>query len=172
MNDQRSRDWRRWTEAEQAGEDDDADALFANVFRAAPGPDLPTSQFMAATMGAVAAAAAADARRARRMRAIGLPLAVAAAIVLVYTTSGLMMSAFSAVVVGALDLLVSLVVRTATPASEGGGIWSIAGSLGRAAAGVLTSPSVTTTILALQGIAVAALIALQRLLRSDRESFR
>jgi hypothetical protein len=172
MNDQPSRDWRRWTEAEQAGHDDDADALFAKVFRAAPGPDLPPSRFTAATMGAIAAAAAADARRARRMRAIGFPLAIAAAIVIVYTTAGLMMSALSAVVVGALDLLVSLVVRTATPASAGGGIWSIAGSLGRAAAGVLASPSVTTTILALQGIAVAALIALQRLLRSDRESFR
>jgi hypothetical protein len=82
------------------------------------------------------------------------------------------MSAFSAVVVGALDLLVSVVVRTATTVSAGGGAWSIVTSLGRALGGVLASPSVTTTILALQGIAVAALIALQRLLRSDRESFR
>ena len=35
MNDQQSRDWRRWVEAEQAGEDDAADALFTGVFRAA-----------------------------------------------------------------------------------------------------------------------------------------
>ena len=172
MNDQHSRNWRQWTEAEQAGDDDDADALFAKVFRAAPGPDLPSSRFTAAAMAAVAAATAADARRARRVRAIGVPLAIAAALVLVYTSAGLMMSTFSAVVVGALDLLVSLVVKTATTVSAGGGIWSIVSNLGRAAAGVLSSPSVTTTILALQGIAVAALIALQRLLRSDRESFR
>ena len=172
MNDQHDRDWRRWTDAEQAGHDDDADRLFANVFRAAARPDLPSSGFTAATLAAVAAAAEADALRARRLRTIGGPLAIAAAIILVYTTAGLVMSAFSAVVVGALDLLVSVVVRTATAVSAGGGAWSIVTSLGRAFAGVLASPSVTTTILALQGIAVAALIALQRLLRSDRESFR
>ena len=37
MNDQQSRDWRRWVEAEQAGEDDAADALFSGVFRASAG---------------------------------------------------------------------------------------------------------------------------------------
>jgi hypothetical protein len=172
MNDQHSRDWRRWTEAEQAGDEDDADVLFARVFRTAARADVASSRFTAATMAAVAAAAAADARRAHRMRVIGLPVAIAASVLLVYFTAGLMMSAFSTIVVGALDLLVSAVVRSATAVSAGGGAWSIVTSLGRAAAGVLASPSVTTTILALQGIAVAALIALQRLLRSDRESFR
>ncbi len=172
MNEQQSREWRRWADAEQAGQDDDADLLFAKVFRGAAGGEVPSSGFTAATMVAVAAAAATDARRARRVRAIGVPLAIVAAIVIVYTTAGLMMSAFSAVVVGALDLLVGLVVRSATAVTSGGGAWSILTSLGQAAGGVLTSPSVTTTILALQGIAVAALIALQRLLRSDRESFR
>lgn len=172
MKGQHDRDWRRWTDAEEAGHDDAADRLFGTVFRASARPELPTSGFTAATMAAVGAAAEADALRARRIRRIGLPLAIVAASVLVYTTAGLVMSGFSAVVVGALDLLVSLVVRTATTVSAGGGVWSILSSLGRAFAGVLASPSVTTTILALQGIAVAALIALQRLLRSDRESFR
>ena len=171
MNEQQSRDWRRWVEAEQAGEDDTADALFTGVFRAA-GAALPSTRFTASTMAAVAAAAAADARRARRIRSIGWPVAIVAAVLIVYTTAGLMMSAFSAIVVGALSLLVSAVVKVATTASAGEDVWSIAASLGRATAALLTSPSVTTTILALQGIAVAALIALQRLLRSDRESFR
>ena len=171
MNDQQSHDWRRWVEADQAGNDDAADALFTAVFRAA-GADLPSAQFTANTMAAVAAAAAIDARRARRIRAIGWPVAIVSAVLIVYMTAGLMMSAFSAIVVGALDLLVSAVVKVATTASAGGDVWSIAASLGRATAALLTSPSVTTTILALQGIAVAALIALQRLLRSDRESFR
>jgi hypothetical protein len=172
MDDPQSRDWRRWVEAEQAGEEDTADALFTGVFRAAAGADLPSAQFTANTMAAVAAAAASDARRARRLRAIGWPVATVAAVLIVYTTAGLMMSAFSAIVVGALDLLVSAVVKIATTASAGGDVWSIAASLGRATAALLSSPSVTTTILALQGIAFAALIALQRLLRSDRESFR
>jgi hypothetical protein len=172
MNDQQSRDWRRWVEAEQAGEDDTADAIFGGVFRASAGGDLPSAQFTAVTMAAVAEAAGRDARRARRIRAIGWPVAIVAAVLIVYTTAGLMMSAFSAIVIGALNLLVSVVVKVATAVSAGGDVWSIAGSLGRAIAAVLASPSVTTTILALQGIAVAALIALQRLLRSDRESFR
>jgi hypothetical protein len=172
MNDQQSRDWRRWVEAEQAGEDDAADALFSGVFRASAGVDLPSAQFTATTMAAVAETAARDARRARRIRAIGWPVAIVAAVLIVYTTAGLMMSAFSAIVIGALNLLVTAVVKVATTAPAGGDLWSIAASLGRATAAVLASPSVTTTILVLQGIAVAALIALQRLLRSDRESFR
>ena len=171
MNDQQSHDWRRWAEADQAGDDDAADALFIGVFRAA-GADRPSAQFTANTMAAVAAAAAIDARRARRIRAIGWPVAIVTAVLIVYMTAGLMISAFSAIVVGAVDLLVAAVVKVATTASAGGDAWSIAASLGRATAALLTSPSVTTTILALQGIAVAALITLQRLLRSDRESFR
>ena len=171
MNDEQNHDWRRWAEAEQGGRDDEADALFGSVFRAAGG-ELPSSQFTANTMAAVAAAAAQDAQRARRIRAFAVPIAIATAVLVVYTTAGLMMTAFSAIVVGALDLLVSAVVKVATTISSGGGAWSIAASLGRAAAALLTSSSVTTTILALQGIAVAALITLQRLLRSDRELFR
>jgi hypothetical protein len=99
-------------------------------------------------------------------------VAIVSAVLIVYMTAGLIMGAFSAIVVGALNLLVSAVVKVATTVSGGGDAWTIAASLGRATAALLTSPSVTTTILALQGIAVAALIALQRLLRSDRESFR
>ena len=171
MTDEQKRDWRRWAEAEQAGDDDKADAAFGEVFRAAP-TELPSSQFTASTMAAVATSAAQDARRARRIRRIAVPVAIAAAVLIVYSTAGLMMSVFSAIVVGALDLLVSTVVKVVTTMSAGGDAWSIAASLGRATAALLASPSVTTTILALQGIAVAALIALQRLLRSDRESFR
>ena len=171
MNDQQNRDWSRWVEAEQAGQEDDADRYFARVFRVVP-VVLPSSQFSASAMAGIAAAAEADARRARRIRSVGVPVAIAASLALVYFTAGVMMSAFSAIVVGSLDFLVSLVVRGATTVSDGGGAWSLVSSLGRAGAALLASPSVTTTILALQGIAVAALIALQRLLRSDRESFR
>jgi hypothetical protein len=100
-------------------------------------------------------------------------VAIVAAVLIVYTTAGLMMSAFSAIVVGALE---SAREPSCQGRDSGVGRRRSCGaspaSLGRAAAAVLASPSVTTTILALQGIAVAALIALQRLLRSDRESFR
>src|SRR5215218_6229399 len=107
MNEQQSRDWRRWIEAEQAEDEEAADALFGGVFRASAGVHLPSAQFTGGTMAAVAAAVARDARRARRIRAVGWPVGIVAAAVIVYTTAGLMMSAFSAIVVGALDLLVS-----------------------------------------------------------------
>jgi hypothetical protein len=86
-------------------------------------------------------------------------------VVLAYLCSDLMMSAFSAVVVKSLDLLIAAVVYVATATRSDGGLWSVAGSLGKATAAVLTNSSVTTTILALQGMAFAALVGLRRLLR-------
>jgi len=44
-------------------------------------------------------------------------------------------------------------------------------SLGRAAAAFVADPKVTVAIFAIQAIAIGALIALRRLLGSDRESF-
>jgi hypothetical protein len=123
-------------------------------------------------MEAVAAAAAADVLRARRVRRIVLPLAATAGLALAYLCSGLLLSALSALIVGGIDLLIGAVVYGATTMRSGGDAWTLAGNLGRATAALLTSPSVTTTILALQGMAVVALIALQRLLRSEREPFR
>ena len=101
MNDQQSRDWRRWVEAEQAGEDDAADALFSGL----PGVgrlDLPSAQFTATPWPLWLRLR--PATPGRRIRAIGWPVAIVAAVLIVYTTAGLMMSAFSAIVVGALDL--------------------------------------------------------------------
>jgi hypothetical protein len=45
-------------------------------------------------------------------------------------------------------------------------------SLGRAAAAFAANPTVTFTFLALQALAIAALVALHRLLGSDWESFK
>jgi len=159
----------RWLDAESAGRDDDADALFGGVMKAAVMPVPAPGEFTARTLAAVAAATARDARRARALRRVGVPLASAAALTLAYLCSGLMMSAFSAIVIKSLDLLIGAVVYVATTMRNGGDVWSLAGSLGRATAALLISPSVTTTILTLQGVAVVALFALQRLLRSERE---
>jgi hypothetical protein len=159
----------RWLDAELEGRDDDADALFGTMFKGTVPPVTGSAAFATKTMAAVAEAAALDARRARTTRRVFIPAASAAAIVLTYLCSGLMMSAFSAIVVNAIDLLIGAVVYVATTMRSGGDAWSLAGNLGKATAALLTSPSVTTTILALQGMAIAALIALQRLLRSERE---
>jgi hypothetical protein len=161
--------YQRWLDAEIEDRDDDADALFGTVFRGTLPRTQAPAAFTARTMAAVGDAAARDLRRARTRRRVLFPAASVAALVIAYLCSGLMMSAFSAVVVKSLDLLIAAVVYVATTMRSDGGVWSVAGSLGKATAAVLTNSSVTTTILALQGMAVAALIALQRLLRSDRE---
>ena len=164
------RQYQRWLDADLNDREDDADALFGTVFKGAM-PAVPASTaFTARTMAAVGEAAVRDARRARTTRRVVIPALSAAAVTLLYFSSGLVLSAFSAIVVNALDLLIGAVVYVATTTRSGGDAWSLAGSLGKATAALLTNPSVTTTILALQGMAVAALIALQRLLRSERES--
>jgi hypothetical protein len=160
----------RWLDAELDDREDDADALFGTVFKGAVPPAAASTAFTARTIAAVGEAAARDARRARTTRRVVIPAASAAAVTLAYLCSGLMLSAFSAIVVNAIDLLIGAVVYVATTMRSGGDAWSLAGNLGKATAALLTSPSFTTTILALQGMAVVALIALQRLLRSERES--
>ena len=55
-------------------------------------------------------------------------------------------------------------------AHTGADSWNVVSNLGRAAAAFAASPSVTMVILAMQGVAFVALVALQRLLRSDTES--
>ena len=73
-----------------------------------------------------------------------------------------MVSILSAVVVGALELLVQGGLQVATASDWS--IWSLLGSVGRAFAAVMSDSSVTLVMLAMHGIAVAALVALQRLL--------
>ena len=164
------RQYQRWLEAELEGREDDADALFGTVFKGAVPAAPASAAFTSKTMAAVGEAVVRDARWARTRKRVVIPVASAAALALAYLSSGLVLSAFSALVVNALDLLIGAVVYVATTARSGGDAWSLAGNLGKATAALLTNPSVTTTILALQGMAVAALIALQRLLRSERGS--
>src|SRR5215218_6590692 len=150
------RDYRRWLEAEADDREEDADALFRPVFNAAVTPLAAPSAFATRTMAAVGMAAARDQRRVRTLRRVGIPLASAAALAVAYLCSGLMMSAFSAIFVRTLDVVIGSVVYVATTMRSGADVWTVAGNLGRAAAALLTDPSVTATILALQGMAVAA----------------
>lgn len=164
--------YRRWRDAETSGRDDDADAAFANVIRSVTVEPAVSVRFTARTMEAVAAAAARDARDAKRIRTLLVPAVVVAGIAAVYFGSGLIASAFSATLVWLLDLLIGSVVWIANGMQSGPDGWTVMTSLGRAAAAVIANPAVTITILAIQGFAFAALLVLQRLLGSDRESFR
>ena len=160
----------RWRAAEEGERDDDADWAFRTVFQTAM-PEPPVSlDFTTRTMDAVSAAAASDARRARRLRAgviAGTAVAVAAA---VYFGTGWAISLASSAFIAILNRVIAGTVRGASAFQAGTGVWPLLASLGRAAAAVATDPKVTLALIAISAVAVAALLALQRLLGSDQES--
>jgi hypothetical protein len=161
----------RWRAAENGGRDDDADGAFRMVFQTAI-PEQPVSHdFTTRTMTAVAAAAAGDARRARRTRAGVLMGTVVATSAAVYFGAGWVVSLASAALIGLLNLVIAGAVRGASALTPGG-VWPVLASLGRAAAALAADPIVTFAMIAISGVAVAALLALQRLLGSDGESFQ
>ncbi len=172
MDDELIRQYHRWRAAEEDGRDDEADAAFGTVFREAM-PEEPVSlSFVARTLDAASQAAARDAQRARRTRRVLVPLGVATTVTAVYFSAGFLGSVLSSMVVGLLDLLVGGVVGAANGVQTGSGLWSVLSSLGRAAGAFISSPTVTVTILLIHGIAISALLTLQRLLGTDGESFR
>lgn len=164
--------YRRWHDAEQHGRDDDADAACRALFAAAmPGP-VVSPDFAARTTAAVSAARARDVVSARRVRRATVTGSLAATGAAVYAGGPWALSMLSAMLAGAIDLLVALAVRVATGVETGGDLWTLVAGLGRATAALVSNPAVTIAMLAMQGIAMAALIALHRLLGPDRESFK
>lgn len=171
MDDELTRQCRRWLEADEGGREEEADAAFKRAFAALP--ELPVAaRFAARTSEAVAVALAADARRARRARIAVMAAASVATALGLYFGAGLIVSAISTAMLGLIDLLIAVVVNGSRAADQGANVWSVLFGLGRAAAAFLTEPKVTVTLLAIQGIAAAALFALQRLLGADAESFK
>lgn len=161
----------RWRATEAGGSDDDADEAFKGVFAAAPGVP-PSTDFTARTLMLVAETAARDARRARRSRRAGIGVGVAGGVVAAYYGAGYAIAAVSTAFVTLLDLFVGATVGTAGAVERGADVWTVLGTLGRAAAAFVADPKVTFVMLAVQGIAAAALIGLQRLLGADRETFK
>lgn len=172
MDDQLIRQYQRWRDAEANGHDEDADAACAGVFQSVARERTVSGGFTTRAMEAVAAAAARDARRARQVRTVLVPAAAVAVALVLYLSAGQIASALSATVVWLLNLLIGAVVTGATAVQSGPDGWTILTSLGRAVAAVIANPAVTVTIFAIQGVAIAALVVLQRLLGSDGESFR
>jgi hypothetical protein len=83
-----------------------------------------------------------------------------------------MVALASGTLTGAFDLLIGFVVRMAGAVQTGADLWSVLTGVGRAAAAFASDPTVTMMLFGLQGIAVAALFALQRLLGIDEESLK
>jgi hypothetical protein len=160
----------RWRAAEASERDDDADWAFRTVFQTAIPEQPVSSDFTTRTMIAVSAAAARDARRARRTRAgvlTGTAIVIGAA---VYFGTGWAVSLASAGFIALLNMLIAAAVGGAVAFQAGAGVWSVLASLGRAAAALATDPKVTFAMITISAVAVAALLALQRLLGSDQES--
>jgi hypothetical protein len=158
-----------WQTAEITGDNDAADEAFARLYATAVPRRAPAPAFVAATVQAVASATARDARRARWVRAALGSTAAVVGLGLLYLGSGVLLSMFSAAVVGGLNLIVSTIVWMAEGGQARTGVWSALGGLGRAAAAFVAEPRVTVVILGFQAVAAAALVVMHRLLGRDRE---
>ena len=169
MEDDPLRAYRRWQALEDAGQDEEADRAFEGLFKAAVPPVAPSPQFTSRAMAAVAAAAARDARRARHVRRGALVGGLVGSAAAVYFAAGYFLSALTSVFFGFIDLLVVAVVNTAGAMQSGIDMWSLAASLGRAAAALAGDPRVAVGLVMIQGVAIAAFIVLRRLLGSDVE---
>jgi hypothetical protein len=172
MDEDLIRTLRRWKEADDDGLDDEADAACRALFAEAA-MDRPLSlDFAARTMQAIDVAAVADRRRHRLVRKGLIGGGIAAAIGAAFFGGPWAVAAISRLTVGVLDLLLGATVRIASGVQAGADVWSLLSNVGRAVAAFVSDPSVTFVMLAMQGIAIAALFALQRLLGSDTESFK
>jgi hypothetical protein len=165
---------RRWLDADESGREEDleaADAACRAVFVAVADDPVPIG-FTARTMDAIAAAAQGDARSARRTRRAAVAGGVVAAGAALYVGGAWAIGAISSLFIGGLNLFIGATVSIATGLQTGADVWSVLASLGRAGAAFVVQPGVTMTMLVLQGIALAGLVALQRLLGSERESLK
>ena len=168
MNEDLNWHYRRWRTAEDEARDDDADAAFKGVFDRVVPIEPVTPAFTARVMEAVTTAAAVDARRARRTRRLAVGGGVVGGLATAYYGAGLAVAA----VIGAINLLVTAIVEASTRLESGAGVWGLLVSLGRATAAFIADPAVTFVIIAIHGVAIAALYAMHRLLGSDGESFQ
>ena len=172
MDEKLNRSYRRWHTAEGSGRDDEADAEFRALFNTVKAQPPATLDFTVRTMEAVATAAAREARQARRVRVAVMAGASVSVVLLGYFGSGLFVGLGSGLFARTVDLLIALVVKMAGAAQTGADIWSVLSSIGRTAAAVTADSTVTMMLFALQAIALAALVALQRLLGADEESLK
>jgi len=169
MGDELTGHYGRWRRAEEDGAADEADRTFKAVFEASVIVPLPSRDFTVKTMPAVASAAAHDARRARRARSILRWVGVVGGAAALYFGTGPALSAMSSALVAVLNMVISAIVWVASGSSVSAGLWGLLTAIGRAAAAFVADPRVTVAMIAFQSLAVAALIALHRLLGNDRE---
>ena len=170
MTEDLTRTYRRWRVAEATESDEQADAACRELF-AVIAPELRVgADFTMRTMQAITAATAQDARRARQSRRVIVAGGVLGLATGVYFGGGMAVSLLSAALLGLLNALIGAVVGMASGAQTGAGVWSVLGGVGRAISVFVSNPTVTLAMVALQGVAIAALFALQRLLGANERS--
>jgi len=166
MDDRLTRLYSRWRAADDADRDEDADEAFRALTEEVIPEQIASPQFTERTMIAIADATAAAARRVRWLRRVVVCAAVAV-VIGAGVAAPFAVSLISNVLVAALNGIVAVIVWVA--AGPDLNLWSVLSSLGRASAAFIANPTVTIAMLAIQGIAIAALVALRRLLEADRE---
>lgn len=171
MNDDLNWSYRRWRSAEEDDRAEDADAAFKSVFQAArPETRVPLG-FTERTMATLAREAERQAVRARRTRRALVAGSLVGGLAAAYFAAGVVVSAVFTGFLRLLNFVVAVIVGAAAGADAGADFWSILSSLGRAMTAFAADPKVTFIILIVQGVAIAALFALQRLLGGSGESF-
>ena len=154
---------RQWLQAEQSGQDELAERIFAHVVAEMP-PIEPGPKFVSRTVQA-----AWPARTARRR-----PARVAALIAAALLISIGSVGAFYALAAPATSLAVRVTVLMShglalllTFASEGARWWWIVERVGSAARATIAAPSTAASIAAIEMVALLAIYAFQRLLAED-----
>jgi hypothetical protein len=167
MDDELARLYSRWRAADETDRDDEADAAFRALSETLLPERTVSLQFTARTTDAIANAMATDARRAGRARKALVWGGVTAGIIAAYFGAGPALSVISSALVTALNLMIEAIVWVLTGPKLS--VWSLLNGLGRASAAFIADPKVTVIMLMIQATAIAAFIALRRLLGSNRE---
>jgi hypothetical protein len=153
---------RQWLQAEQTGEDELAERMFARAIADLPRVQ-PTETFVART------AQIAWRARARRHLLTRAAYAAAALLVSIIGIGGiyeLMPFVPRLIADSALALSHALIWLVSAPA-QGAGWWSLAESLGTAIADAITAPSTAAIITAVEVIGLLGIYAFRQLLRED-----
>ena len=167
MDENLDRLYSHWRVADETDRDDEADAAFKALSDAVMHAHAIPARFTAETTAAVANAMAADARRASRARKALVCGGVAAGVIAAYFGAAPALSVVSTALVASLDALIRAVVWVSTGPDLN--VWSVVNNLGRATAALIADPKNTVAMFTIQVSAIAALVALRRLLGSDRE---
>src|SRR3954447_16679564 len=143
MEDQLARLYSRGGAADDAARDEEADAAFMALTQEVIPERAVSPRFTDKTMAAIAEATAADARRIKWMRK-ALVVAAISGVVAACVAAPLALSLISNGLVAGLNWIVAAIVWVA--AGPHHGLWSVVGSLGRAAAAFIAEPSVTVAM--------------------------